>query len=340
MRPHLALDTAIVKSNAAAWRAFAGTPIYGVVKCEGYGWGLEVMVRALEGLVERYCVADADELLELRKYTKLPAVILGNVPPARLREVLSLGGFPPVADANGLEVLHEWAHSTGNPLRARIGVRSAATWSGLSLEELAALAPRLSQTGAAVELWMHISDLDAAQEQLRVFDEALEILARHAVPVQSTDVASTLPLARDLKRGTAARIGVGLFGATGGVAIAGVSCAISFSAPVLAVQRHSAGTRMGYAGTMLGMESPVATLRSGYGDGLPASLQGSGDVLAVGMQYAAARVSHEQTNQPEYVWLDRNSSVDAFAAAAGRPVHEIVTTLGNCARAAGVQRAS
>lgn len=338
MRPRLSLDTEIVAENAAAWAAFAGTPIYGVVKCDGYGWGYDAMTRALEHHVQRFCVADADELVELRKCTRLRAVILGNVVPERIPEVLELDGDPPIRDARDVEALRAWAHSAGKTAIARIGVRSAATWSGLSLEEVAELAPRLAAIGVAAELWMHVSDLGAIAEQMQLFDEALGILKRHGVAVTATDVASTFPLARNLRRGSAVRIGIGLFGATGGAAISGVRCAIGFRAPVVAVQRHSAGTRMGYAGTMLGMESPVATLRSGYGDGLPASLQGTGDVLAVGMQYAAARLTGGERNQQEYVWLDGDSSLDRFAADAGRPVHEIVTTLGNCARAAHVQR--
>ena len=54
MQPDLSLDTAILAANARAWRAFAGVPLYAVVKGDGYGWGTGRVVRALEGIAEGY----------------------------------------------------------------------------------------------------------------------------------------------------------------------------------------------------------------------------------------------------------------------------------------------
>ena len=85
---------------------------------------------------------------------------------------------------------------------------------------------------------------------------------------------------------------------------------------------------------MLGMDCTVAMLRGGFGDGVPAGLQGTGDVLMVGMQYAAVRAEKLRAGGAEFAWLDTAANIDEFARAAGRPVHEIVTGLGNCARAA------
>lgn len=337
MRPSYSLDLEIVTANARAWSAFAALPVRAVVKCDGYGWGFAAMVRALEGAVEGYCVADADELQALRKHTAAPAIVLGAVPLERLREVLDANAQPSLSNRAELEIAAEWSRSHSRPLFVRVGIRTAAAWTGLSLEELALFAPELAAASAEIELWTHLTDLSVADEQLRLFDEALEILERFGVPVRGTDLCSTLPLAAGVKRGTSIRIGVGLFGATGGAEIAGVRCAVGLRAPVLRVERHSAGTRLGYGGTMLGMDSTVALLRSGFGDGLPSSLQATGDVLMVGMQYAAVRAQSLGPDDREFAWLDRSASLDAFARAAGRPVHEIVTTLGNCARAAGVE---
>jgi alanine racemase len=88
---------------------------------------------------------------------------------------------------------------------------------------------------------------------------------------------------------------------------------------------------------MLGMDSSVAMLRSGFGDGLPSSLQATGDVLMVGMQYAVVRAEGLEDSDREFAWLGPTASLDVFARSAGRPVHEVITTLGNCARAAIVE---
>jgi alanine racemase len=293
------------------------------------------MVRAFEGAVESYCVADADELRMLRAHTSAPAIVFA-VPAERLREVLAANAQPSLSNRAELDIAVEWSRAQSRPLLVRVGIRTAAAWNGLSLEELTQFAPELAAASAEVELWTHLTDL-SADEQLRLFDAALEVLRRSGVTVRGTDVCSTLPLAGGIKRGSSIRIGVGLFGATGGAAIAGVRCAIGLRAPVVRVERHSAGTRLGYGGTMLGMDSTVAMLRSGFGDGLPSSLHVTGDVLMVGMQYAAVRAESLAPGDREFAWLDRSASLDAFARSAGRPVHEIVTTLGNCARAACVE---
>ncbi|HET9391954.1 MAG TPA: alanine racemase [Candidatus Rubrimentiphilum sp.] len=338
MRPSLSLDSEIVAANARAWSAFAGVPVRAVVKCDGYGWGQEIVVRALDGIVESYCVADADELHALREFTAAPAIVLGAVPSERLREVLAANGQPSISNRAELDVAAEWSRAESRPLRVRVGIRTAAAWNGLLLEELAQFAPQLAAAAAEIELWTHLTDLSVADEQLALFDSALEILQRSGVTVSGSDLCSTLPAGSSIKRGTSVRIGAGLFGATGGAAIPGVRCAISMRAPVLRIERHSAGTRLGYGGTMLGMDSTVATLRSGFGDGLPSSLQATGDVLMVGMQYAAVLAGSLTGSDREFAWLDPSSDLDAFARSAGRPVHEIITTLGNCARAGCVEK--
>ena len=336
MRPSLSLDLEIVAANARAWQTFGRAPVYGVVKSDGYGWGLRTMVRALEGLVERFCVADADELEELRSHTKAPAIVLGEVPDEQLHGVLDLNALPSISTVAQLNAAVEWAKAQSRPPVVRVGLKPAAAWSGLSLEALRGFAPQLAAAGALVELWTHIPDLTSGVEQLQLFDAALALLQRAGVQVTGTDVASSFPLAREMSRG-AARIGVGLFGATGGADVPGVHCAIRFSAPVLRAERHSPGTRMGYGSTMLGMETAIALLRCGYGDGLPAGLQGRGDTLMVGMQYSAVRNALLKAGAT-FTWLDRDSSLDEFARLAGRPVHEIVTTLGNCSRASSVKQ--
>jgi alanine racemase len=304
------------------------------VKCDGYGWGQETLVRALEGTVQAYCVADADELRALRAHTAAPAIVFGSVPLARLAEVLDADGQPTISNTQELAAAAQWFRAHSKPLRVRVGVRMAAAWTGLDPDDLARFAPELRAASAEVEAWTHITDVDGAEQQLRLFDRALDGLARAGVRVTDTDVCSTFPLARGIRRGSSVRIGVGLFGATGGPAVPGVTCAVRFSAPVLRVERHSAGTRMGYGGTMLGMDCTVATLRCGFGDGLPASIEGRNGVLMAGMQYSAVLADALAPDASEYVWLDRHAGLDEFARAAGRPVHEIVTQLGSCARAA------
>jgi alanine racemase len=334
LRPSISLDANVLAANARAWGELAGVPVRAVVKCDGYGWGLETVVGALEGVVQSFCVADADELRALRAHTAAPAIVFGAVPLARFGEVLDAGGQPTISNPQELAAAAQWFRAHSKPLRVRVGIRMAAAWSGLDPAALALFAPELRAASAEVEAWTHITDMNDAPRQVSVFENAVGELSRAGVRVAETDVCSTFPLAAGIRQGSSVRIGVGLFGATGGPAVTGVACALRFSAPVLRVERHSAGTRIGYGGTMLGMDCTVAMIRSGFGDGLPASIEGKNGVLMAGMQYSAVRADALAPDAREYVWLDRHAGLDEFARAAGRPVHEIVTQLGSCARAA------
>jgi alanine racemase len=336
MQPEISLDLDVIRSNAQAWRAFAGVELYAVVKGEGYGWGLQRLVRALDDAADAFCVADADELADLRRLTSKRAIVLGAVTPDRLGEVLRSNAAPTIATVTELEVASRILNEIGAPLRLRVGLRPAAAWSGLSLEELRVFAPALASAGAQVELWSHITDWEAREQQAETFTYACNLVREAGVDLVGTDLASTLPAAVQRAFGTAVRVGVGLFGSTGGAPVPGVRCALRVVAPVVRTERHSAGTRVGYGGTMLRMGESIATARCGYADGLPKALAGADDILSVGMQYVTVRASRVDASGAQVVLLDRTSDLDAFAAQSGRLPHEIVTGFGNCARANGV----
>ncbi|HLI97148.1 MAG TPA: alanine racemase [Candidatus Baltobacteraceae bacterium] len=336
MQPDLSLDIETVKANARAWRAFARGALYAVVKGDGYGWGVRPLVKALEDVADAYCVSDAEELDELRKHTQTPAVILGSVEPDRLAGAYRTGAQPSIGTPIELEIAQHVFESLGKPLRVRVGVRPAAAWSGLSLAEISTFAPALAKAGASVQLWTHITDFERRQAQIETFQAAARTLEAAHVHVESRDIQSTFPLAADGPVGDSVRVGVGLFGATGGFEVPGVRCALRVTAPVIRIERHSAGTRVGYGGTMLADGETIATARCGYADGLPKALEGADDILSVGMQYVTARVSRLDDSETQLPLLDGGSDLDAFAARCGLLPHEIVTAFGNRARAGGV----
>lgn len=336
MQPELALDTQIVAANARAWRAFAGVPLYAVVKGEGYGWGYAPLIRALEGIADGYCVADADELREIRKHTQAPAIVLGSVEPDQLAAVYRANAQPSIGTVTELEIAEHVFAQIGRPLCVRVGVRPAAAWTGLTVEEVRTFAPALAKAGARVQLWTHITDFDARAAQLENFRAAAQAMEAAAVDLEGTDVASTFPLGADGPLAGMVRVGVGLFGATGGFDIPGIRCALRVIAPVIRVERHPAGTRLGYGGTMLADGETVATARCGYADGLPKTLEGADDILSVGMQYVTVRASRLDPESRQLVLLGSEANLDEFASRSGRLPHEIVTAFGNRARASGV----
>jgi alanine racemase len=331
LRPTYGLDLDVVARNARAWAAFAGAPVRAVLKCDGYNWGAARMAAALEDACDAFCVADADEFFALRASTKLPIVVLGGIDPTLLAGMLDAGGLPTIGTHEELAIAADWAASSGRPLVLRVGVLPAAGWSGLDLPALADLAPALADEDVEVEVWTHVTDASAASEQMARLHEGVALLRRAGVNVAAVDAGSTFSTADRSAPGDTARIGVGLFGATGGQAVPGVANALRLDAQVMRVQTYPAGTRIGYGGRMLERAAPVATIRCGYGDGYPKDAAGADDILSVGMQYVLMTAGAVAPGASVRL-LDKTTDLGAFAANANRSVHELVTTLGAAAR--------
>jgi alanine racemase len=331
LSPECGLDLEIVAGNARAWRAYAGVPIRAVLKSDGYNWGAARMARALEGLCDAVCVADADEFFALRPATSLPIVVLGSIDPSRLAGVLDANGRPTIGSPEELAIATRWAAANGRRLELRVGILPAAGWSGLDLPALAELAEPLAQSGAAIEVWTHLTGSHAAAGQIARLGEGVALLRRAGADVTSIETASTFSAADRSGPGDAARIGIGLFGATGGPIVPGVRSAIRLTAEAVRVESYPAGAGIGYGSHVFDVPVRVATLRCGYADGYPKDAVGLDDILSVGMQYtmiAAGAVAPGSS----VCLLDGSTNLDALAAKAGRSVHEIVTTLGAAAR--------
>ena len=184
-------------------------------------------------------------------------------------------------------------------------------------------------------MWTHFTELDSIADGAARFRDAVSAARAAGVRVIATDSASTFSLARAGAGGDSVRVGIGLFGATGGPAVRGVNCALRVTAPVVSVGHYEAGARVGYDGR-IDEDAMLWTARCGYADGLPRSLAG-GDVVSVGMQYITVRGVQALAENPQVVLLDPQSSLDGFAERCGRLPHEVVTAFGNAARANGLQ---
>lgn len=324
MRPRIELDARVFAANAAAWRAFvAPALLYAVVKGEAYGWTLERTVPLLEPYADAFCVSDLDELHDLRAYSQKRAVVMGALSNGDLREALASNAVATMETDDDVRVGIEAGH-------VRLGLQPAAAWSGSPLERLQHFARLLAGTGAEVELWTHITDSAAADDQLDAFSAAREALQSAGVEHLRCDVASTLPFAAGRRAGDAVRIGVGLFGSAGGAVVPGLKCAISVRAPVVKKALLSAGARLGYGGMMLPVAQEVTTVRCGYSDGVPKALEGADDILSVGMQYMTL-TGRRAAHNPVTIF-DAETDLDAVAAHCACLPHQIVTALGNAAR--------
>ena len=321
MGPALGLDGDALRANAAAFAAL-GAPVAAVLKNDGYGWGARRLARELDSIVESYVVGDLDELAALRPATQKPIRLLADAPRGRLREVLALGGIPNVSTGESLDEAGAEAARRGG-LTVRVGILDAAGWAAVRPADATAFAGACAARGVTVELWTHLTSPPREQRQLDGFAAARRAFAAAGVPIAGVDVAATAtarqPLAFDRLR-----IGVGLFGARLGGAVA-TRNALRVSAPIVRRLGPGAFPWAGYGETAVPPDRSGAVLRCGYGDGFPRTLAGNADILSVGMQYTVRLIDHGRDPR---VLIGADDEVDALAARAGVSAHELVVGLG------------
>lgn len=330
MRPVITLDPQTITSNFRALQTFAGVPVRPVIKSNGYNWGYKALIEPLDALCDAYCVADLEEALQARRFTRKPMILLGNIRPDELPRALDAGAVPTIGSLEEIRAVSAWAQTRGVRARVRVGVFSAAGWSGIDLSAVAALAEDLGASPIDLEVWTHVTDPQTAERQAERLAQAVHLVRNGGGRVTGTDLASTYPLAASGAMGSSVRVGIGLFGSTGESKVSGVRCALRIEAPVVRVEQIAAGTNVGYGAYKLEQNGYVLTARCGYADGLPKGLASTSDILSVGMQYAILR-SGEPDGKTHVTLLGPHSDLDAFAAAARAGAHEIVTALGNAA---------
>jgi alanine racemase len=320
VRPHITLDGAALRANAAAFAAL-GAPVAAVVKHDGYGWGARRLARELDAVVESYVVADDDELAALRPATRKPVRLLLDAPAGRLGRVLDLGGIPNVSSRAALAEAVA-AGAVRGPLTVRVGVLDAAGWGTIPPGDAPAFAQALAGTGLAVEMWTHLTSPARSGAILDAFMAARRAFQAAGVPVVAADVASTASARRGLAFDRL-RIGVGLFGARLGASV-DTRCALRVRAPL--VRRFAPGEAgwAGYGDTRVAPDVPVVVLRCGYGDGFPKNLADGDDILSVGMQYTA-RAAREGADPLELI--GGGDDVDTLAARSGIIPHQLVVGL-------------
>jgi alanine racemase len=324
------LDRTILKSNARAWKQHSGVDLRAVVKSDGYGWGIEKLVAALDDEVDGYCVVDLAEFDALRRATGKPVAILGDIPADEIARVLDAGGIPNVGDASGIAAAGEWARERGTRARVRAGLRGAAAWSGIDERDVEPFAAALAREMLEVECWTHFTDPSLAQAQRAAFERFVETLRGAGVAIAGCDVDATASCAADPATDVNwARIGVGLFG-SGAARVAGLACALSVCAPIVRVV-PAEGQLVGYGLTRAPLEGFLQVVRCGYGDGFPRIAEPFGSLLTVGMQYTVA-TSAARSKSAFVDLISPATDLDALAAAARLAPHEVVVRLGHAAR--------
>jgi alanine racemase len=350
LRPTLHVNLHAVRHNVDAWRKYLrGRPLWAVVKCDAYRMGMvQVATACLDAGAERLCVVEMWEAAQLREAgITAPIVQIAVTPEADIEAGVALDVVLSVADAGHAASVSRVARQLGRTAKVHVAIETGTGWWGVTPHDAPAFArdvsslPHIEWEGA----WTHIAGINSMDAQVRRLHAGVEQLRAHRVAVPVLHIGSTGPNVWGLAEG-AARIGVGLYGATMGdeQQRERLRTAFEVRAPIYGIRRYAEPMPLGYGGTYVALPGQtIVTLRIGYGEGIPKALAGRGSVMlggalcpivgAIGMNFTMIaplpKVEVSPDDQALIVGDMPGIRLEEVAAAAQTIPHNIVTMFGS-----------
>ena len=277
------VEKRLLEDNIETVKALAGgAAVYGVLKADGYGLGLEPLARALSAHgIDRFCVTEPDDARRLLRLGLPVREILMLKPLHDEKEIESLLHCPAVTflvgAAEDAALLDGLGRRAGVRPRAHIEIDTGLGRYGISWKEPAAAErlytdyPRLEYAG----IFTHFSRAygrRAIRRQFRRFRQLTERLAAGGHDVGVRHCASSAPLLLHPEtRLDAVRIGSAFLGRAPGSDTHGLRCVGYCEAEVDAVRELTAGQTVGYGSTFRvrrSMRAAVVNVGSVHGLGV------------------------------------------------------------------------
>ena len=278
-----------------------------MVKADGYGLGMEDVVRTLESEGPwGFGVATVEEGLRLRSAgVTTPVVVFSPVPPGSYDSAVAHDLTLTVSDLESVERVAAAATRTGHLGRFHVEIDTGMGRSGFDWRRVAEWGAPLAARASATSVWegcythFHSADLDGdgttpaqwvefnkAIDQLRPGEGSLIHACNGAAAMRYPSFAAD-----------AVRPGIFLYGGRIGAGVAVPEEVAQVRARVTLIRDVPVGTTLGYGATYRssGVER-WATLGVGYGDGLPRILGNRGSALLSGRRVPiVGRISMDMT---------------------------------------------
>jgi alanine racemase len=284
---------AALRHNLARMRAAApDAKVWGVVKANAYGHGIERVWEGLRG-------ADGFALLDLQEAERVrslgwrgPILLLEGVFEPRDLELCSrLDLWHTIHCDEQIAMLA--AHKTQQPHRVFLKLNSGMNRLGFAAQRFRAAWTRLDGLPQVdeISLMTHFADADSAKgiaQQVRVFEEATRDLPGERTLSNS---AATLRFGGDAAvRGDWIRPGIAVYGSAPDypqhdIAHWGLQPTMTLAARVIAVQQLAIGDTVGY-GSSFTADAPlrIGVVACGYADGYPRHCSTGTPVLVDGVR--------------------------------------------------------
>ena len=277
-----------------------------MVKADGYGLGMEDVVRALEPEGPwGFGVATVEEGLRLRRAgVTSPVIIFSPVPPGSYAAAVEHDLTLTVSDVDSVGRVGEAASRKGVVGRFHVEIDTGMGRSGFDWRRVTEWGADLAERSSDASVWegcfthFHSADLASdttARVQWDRFTEVVEWLKpRHEGMIHTCNAAAALRFPEFT--GDAVRPGIFLYGGRTGAGVPPEEV-VRVCARVTLIRDVPEGTTVGYGATYRSSgDERWATLGVGYGDGFPRVLGNRGSVLLHGRRVPIiGRISMDMT---------------------------------------------
>ena len=289
------INLAALRHNLRVLSRASKSPVWAVLKADGYGHGAKAVARTLERAgTAGICVALLEEGIELREAgIKLPILVMGGYYGGAWGDLLRHDLTPVVYDASQVEALADEVRFSGSePIRVHLKVDTGMGRLGATPRELPAVAKALLRH-AEVQfegLMTHFACADSGEtesvvHQLSIFEDVTATLSRLGLtPVVRHAANSAALLSCEASHLDAVRPGLSVFGIEPRPGMAKeLRPAMSLQTEIVALRDLDAGESVGYGATWTAKRpSRIATIPLGYADGLSRAASNKGHVLVRG----------------------------------------------------------
>ncbi len=289
------INLANLRHNLRVLARATTSPVWAVLKADGYGHGAKAVARTLERAgLKGICVALLEEGIELREAgIKLPILVMGGYYGGAWGDLLRHDLTPVVYDASQIEALADEVRFSGSePVRVHLKVDTGMARLGATPRELPIVGrallrhPEVQFEGLMTHFACADSgETEAVLHQLSIFDEVTRTLAQmDLVPVVRHAANSAALLSCEASHLDAVRPGLAVFGIEPRAGMAkDLRPAMSLTTEIVAVRDLEVGESVGYGATWTAKRpSRIATIPLGYADGLSRAASNKGHVLVRG----------------------------------------------------------
>lgn len=299
LRAWAEIDRSALANNARTCAGIAGPmPLLAVVKANGYGHGINEVVKALAPLPETwgFGVANLAEAQSIANAVADPRriLILGPVLPAEREAMVASGFAVEVSNADEARAFSEIAERSRKTLAVHVTVDTGMGRMGIFPDQFLPLLKNVRDlewvdlAGVATHLPSADEDSEFTREQIKQF---LQLVKQAELPesvlVHVANSAGVMAFANALDETDLARVGLALYGVSSVESFdVALVPALRLKSRITLVRDLPAGHSISYGRTFI-TEKPttVATIGIGYGDGYPRSLSGNGaEVLIAGQR--------------------------------------------------------